>query len=277
MEAITIFVVVICSVMMAALGPAGAVGAYLAGVLLYPQALTLLMGGINLNTGRILVLVLLAKVLFTSGRRGRFQWSWMDAFVLVTYVCSTISFTRSVPASIVLVREGGNFLDTVLPYFAVRLALRSKQDIIVVIKALIVIGLPLAFLGMWDAKTNQNPYDFFSSYYSFGLVGITGGYDELRHGFYRASGSFGNSIVFGLFFSAIAPMALGLLKQKVWSPAILKACFIILIGGALSSMSSAPLSSLIITGGDARLFPPEKVLGSRPRLVPHGADFRRGL
>jgi O-antigen ligase len=94
---------------------------------------------------------------------------------------------------------------------------------------------------------------FLEPYYGFGMA--HGTVMQARNGFYRAYVSMGVSIIFGLFFTAAWPMALGLIKEKVWSPFKLIVICLILFGGALSSMSSAPLYAIVVAIGFICIYP----------------------
>ena len=66
--------------------------------------------------------------------RRDFKWNLLDTFVLLAYMCRNWALTRNAPFMLVLEREGGTFFDTIMPYLAVRLIIRSRSDLLTLIK-----------------------------------------------------------------------------------------------------------------------------------------------
>ena len=200
----------------------------------HPQNITVPLGTLDFSSARIVALGLIVRVLLDTRLRKQFRWTAMDTWVVLGYIGTLLALNQTTPPRIYLERESGTFVDVILPYFAARLTLVNKEDLIKLIKSLILIGIPLAFMGMIQTVTGTNPMAFFGAVTNL----------QMRHGFYRANVTSHVSISFGLIFAAIAPMAIGLIAQRTWPRVLILASSGILVCGLLSSMSSAPYFAL---------------------------------
>ncbi len=171
-----------------------------------------------------------------------FRFTWLDVFVATSFGAAFVSLTVNEPFSKVLIREGGTFLDAVLPYFIARLLIRTREDIYRLIKGFLVISIPVALVGAIQSVSGTNLYSFLEVQ---GEVGE----DHMRLGLHRADASFGNAIPFGLFFTAVIPLVVGL-----WHTNTLKKIHIVIgvalgVAGVFSSLSSAPVFALVACVG----------------------------
>jgi hypothetical protein len=164
---------------------------------------------------------------------------------------------------LILTREGGRICDQFLPYFATRLILTSKKDLFVFVKSLVVMASPLAVLGIYQCLTGHNPIGFLFA--NPGLVE--------RKGLWRAAGTFGNYIGFGLFFAVLAPLCLGLWYQKTWSKMLVLVGFGFMMVGVISSMSSGPLMSIIVAFGMIACFPIRRAWPALVVVILSGLTF----
>ncbi len=246
MESVTLLISVLAALLVVSLRPIYGLAIYIFLLFGWSQRLTVPLGPLDFTSGRIVILVLMARVLLSSEVRSQFTWRAMDGWVLIGWLGVVAALSQTTPPEIFLVREAGTLVDSLLPYFAVRLLLRSRQDLFVMIKALVWIGLPLALLGAFQSFTGRN------------LVGFMQLYDrlpEMRKGFYRANVIIDNSIAFGLFFAAVLPLALGLWHQRVWPRTWLMLTMGVLAMGLMASMSSAPYFALALMMGFLACYP----------------------
>ncbi len=215
---------------------------YLAVTCLYPQYLAVSIGTIDLSTGRIIVLVLLLRIFTRRLDPVLMRVRWTDVLVLVTFGCSVLAFLTNEDAAKVAEREGGLFFDTVLAYASARLTLRTREDAYSLMRGLVFIGIPLAVIGVNQSLTGFNPYGWMREYSPFGLKEQE---MRVRFGLYRADGSFGNKIPFGLFFAMLVALNAALYFAR--RQHLVRFMFLqgILIAGLISSMSSAPLFALV--------------------------------
>lgn len=255
MTVLTAVLALICSVLVLNLKPIQGFSIYLAAFVWYPQPLTVSLGTIDFSLGRVVIIVFLMSLLL-RGEIRRFRWSMMDSLVMLYLIGRIFALSHTVPANVFLEREGGDFVDTVFPYFAARIVIYDKERLLIFIKSLAYVAVPLAFLGMYQSVTGHNPVAFLERYYSWGLDGPTA---VLRRGnFYRANGTFTIHIIFGLFFAGIAPLVTGLYGKGVLNNRIVIILTVIVMLGALSSMSSAPLFALVTSMFILAVFPFQK-------------------
>jgi len=248
MQIVTLLIAVFGSLMICLLKkPIHSLCVFLMGICWYPQFLTVSIGSVDFTVGRIIIIVLLVKILLNSDLWVEFKWNLIDTLVIVYILFRLIAISTNVPVGIFIQREGGEFFETVLPYFAARLIINSKDNLLTFIKALVIIAIPLAIFGLYQSVTGNNPVGFLVKHYAWGLNTYFAGPPQRRHGLYRATVTMGIHIIFGLFFAGIAPLCLGLWNQlKLRSSTILISCSIMILG-VISSMSSGPIFSLAVS------------------------------
>ncbi len=217
---------------------------YLATMCVYPQYLAVTVGQLDLSSGRIVVLALLIRILTRPLDPVLMRIRVLDALVAFSFLCAILAFlTNEAPAK-VLEREGGRFLDTILAYVVTRLTLRNRQDAYDLINGLVLVAMPLALVGIYQSITGHNPYGWMREFSPFEI-----GDQEMyrRMGLYRADGSFGNKISWGLFFAILVPLQASM--YFVGAPNLLKFVWrvTLLTIGVISSMSSAPILAFMVS------------------------------
>ena len=223
------------------LQPRHALGVFIACLVGYPVFLTLQMGPLSFSATRILIPILLVKVWFASDLFSRFRWQALDTWVLIYAIAQVVALLTNVPAEIALQRQSGLALDTVFPYFAVRLIVRSRRDFWSVVQAFIYVSIPVAMIGVIQSVTWSNPYG-----YIHGFFAVPNPVNLTRHGLYRADASFGNYIAFGMHFAFMAPLVMALYGQRIWKNWIVLGCFAVMTAGALASLSSGPMFTIFM-------------------------------
>ena len=239
---VTLLIALVGSIGIWVTTPRKALAVYMAVLLLYPQYIVLYIGSVSLSATRILGFVLMAKML-RRGSFNHFNWNRMDTFVLAAYLGKTSATIFTTDLLKLIERRGGLLLDTIIPYFCVRLILTSMDDILAMLKSLSSLAIPLAGIGVYQSITGQDPYLFL-------LLGQEMPYvPEIRQGFYRAVGPLGNPINFGLVMSGLFPLCLGMTgfrkTQKNW----VQSGWLYALIGAVSSMSSAAFFSIAVSTG----------------------------
>ena len=245
MQIVTLSLALIGSLLILVFGPLNGLIIYFIGLIWYPQPLIVSIGTVDFSLSRILILAVFSSIFFRSKLLNEFKWNLMDTLVLVYALCRVIAVSQNEPIMTFIEREGGGFFGSILPYFAARFIITTKEKLLIFIKSLVIIGIPLSIIGIYQSITGNNPFDFFAQYYGWGLTGRT--VSIMRHGLYRATVTFTVHITFGLFLAGIATLCLGLWYQQVWSRKSIIICFILLLFGVLSSMSSAPLFAIVIS------------------------------
>lgn len=225
------------------LRPVWALSVYCVSLFCYPQTITLAFGPADFPLARIVILALLANLVLRQKLWVNFKWNWLDTFVVAALAARVLSLTQNVDPNIFIVREGGTVFEMLLPYFAVRMVLTDKETLLKLFKALIIMAIPLAVAGAYQSKTGHNPLGFLRGSQKTYVENLSP-QAQIRYGLYRAGGTFGNSIAFGLFFAGLAPLALALWRfdNKKLLPALIGFGFMGI--GVVSSMSSAPAFSV---------------------------------
>ena len=255
MVAVTFVLGLIASVLVLAVRPVYGFCIYLVALFGYSQSLTIPLGTIDFTLGRIVILAVLAKAIFSPGLLRSFKWNWMDTGILVCFLGPVLALTQNAPARIFLEREAGTFFNTVMVYFAARLIIRTRNDWMTVIKGFACVGIPVALMAMVQSKTGHNPVGFMQQHYAWGLAPSPDARPEMRMGFYRASVTLPGSIILGLFLAGIAPLALTLWPRSSWPRPAVLIVFGMLMLGACASMSSGPLFAIVVTLALLMAFP----------------------
>jgi len=242
MENTTLGVAILTSVLVVILRPPIAFAAYVALLLFYPCYLTLSIGTINITAARIVTAVLLVRCLTKPELRRCFKWQPLDkcvAFSMLVYVGMTFT---AMPLKEAIENRGGFLLDTGLAYLVARLCITDREAFVTTIKWIALILVPLAILGVIESCTGWQPYMTMMRYCPWEIRVLD---VSLRSGFFRATGAFGHSIMFGTVFVLFLPMVYYLRHERGYWGTWAYPLSIVLIIGALSSMSSGPWVSVI--------------------------------
>jgi hypothetical protein len=227
----TLIIAALGSFLALTLSPIRALCAYLCVLLLHTQDLDVSIGVIDFSSARIVLPALAANVIFRAPHLLKsFRWSLLDTSVVLLFVGQVVSLFFTEPFMRVLENRSGHLLETVMPYFLCRAVLRSKKDLLMLIKTLILISLPLAFFGVVETTTGHN------------YIGSK--MPPLRDGHFRAYGTFSVHISFGIFFASVIPLCISLWNQRVWSRVFLVVCICCCMAGLISSWSSGPILAL---------------------------------
>ncbi len=251
MEPVTLAIAAVAAFLMWRTTPIRALGIYFAVLLLHPQFLSAPIGTLDFNTGRILILVLFAKMALQTRLLQQFQWTNMDRLALVLFVAGIVTHSVNAPIALVLERQGGLFVSVLMPYFAIRAIVATKQDFLSLLQVLVFVGVTLAVLGVYQSVTGHNPMGFMKGYTASSTMEQR---YLVRYGFYRADISFGQYIAFGMFFTPLLALSL-VLHKKGTDPARTLVVLVVLVLGVMSSVSSAPLLGCVVTLAVIAFFP----------------------
>lgn len=239
MQGLTIAIAVAAAILTLTLKPKFWPIVYVASLAYYPSYLTIKLGSLDFNVTRVLVMLMLTLVLFNQEYTKQFKMILLDKLVIAVMVCQLFVSVFTTPFSMILENRAGAMLDSVMPYFLIRLTINEWKSYLTLLKYVLIMMVPLAILGTYQSITSHNPVGFFAKYSAWGS-GVEV-FQEPRHGFYRANITFPMSIMFGLFFAMLGPSCFGLLKtvKKDKKPILYIALGFALLG-AMSSMSSGP-------------------------------------
>jgi len=244
MQEITLLLAIAASIIVIALPPVWGLIIYIAALGWYPAYITVKLGTIDFSVTRIVILALLAGVYLKSSRP--FKWIWLDKMVIIFFACQLIAGITTTEMVGLAENRAGAAFDFVLPYFAVRLIINSYDKYLTLLRALVVVALPLAIVGFYQCLTGHNPVGFLKQYNAW--KDIQNVAPIPRNGFFRADVTFPMSIMYGLYFSILGPLVVGLYghNQKFKTIAVIG---LILYGmGTFASMSSGPMLGLLVAG-----------------------------
>jgi hypothetical protein len=214
----------------------------------YPLYLTVPVGTIDFNLSRIIISVIFVSLFLQTDLFKQFKFIWIDKLVILYFSCTLLAGVPTVPNLMAfLENRAGEFFDTILPYFAVRLIVTSRKKYLTLLKAILVIAVPLAIVGFYQCLTGNNPMGFLVKYNAWSATSQDWGYvPENRLGFFRATVSFDVSIMFGLFFAMLGPICAGLMHSINKNKEIYVLGIGLMAVGVLSSMSSGPLFAALL-------------------------------
>jgi len=218
---------------------------FLATLIWYPYYLTVKIGPANFSVSRILIVVIFIKLFLSPGVLNRFKFELIDKFAIAFAALCLVAGLITTESGTMLVYWGGSIFDTILPYFAVRLILRTKEDYLRLLKWTMLVSIPFSLMAVYQSITGDGPFGFLEAYNAF-KPNSTGYTPISRSGFYRANLTFGVSIMLGLYFAIVLGWCAGLSKSIKSNQYLLYIGLVILGLGVAASMSSGPLTALII-------------------------------
>jgi hypothetical protein len=169
----------------------------------------------------------------------RFKFIWLDKLVVIYFLCEILVGTFTAQSLTTFwENRAGAVLDTVLPYFAVRMIVQDKQQYLALLKGILVVAAPLAMIGFYQCLAGKNPLGFLQEYGAWGGSSYT---PIVRNGFYRANVVFSHAIMYGLFFAMFGPVCAGVLQSVGRHRTFYSATLGLMGVGVFSSMSSGPI------------------------------------
>jgi hypothetical protein len=246
MQATTLIIAFIGSLLALFLQPAKAFSVYVAVLLWYPTYLTVQIGTVNFMAARIVAIVLLMKFLFNGQLQKNFIPNNLDKWVIFSSAIALFIplIAWEIPKMKVLQNCSGTLTDSFLAYLLARICINNKSAITTALKWIGVILIPLAILGVVESVTGWLPYRAFQQYCPWNqeVVNNIGS----RLGLQRAFGPFGHAIMFGTVFALFLPLFFWLRYERGYWRRFAYLLCVAAILGVFSSMSSGPFMSLII-------------------------------
>jgi len=246
MQHLTLIVAACASVLICCTSPITGLAVYVASFTWYPMYMTVSVGTIDFNANRIAILALWGSLLCRTKLAKGFKFIWPDK-LLILYFCGQIAAGLSTTQSPTdfLVNRAGAVFEIVLPYFALRVVLDSKDSYIRLLKSVLWVAAPVALMGFYESLTAYNPMHALKRYCPWRSE-TSMNMPNPRSGFYRAFNSFGHPIMFGMFFAILGPICTGVIKStkrngKVWS----RIGIALMALGVFSSMSSGPFMAAL--------------------------------
>lgn len=245
MVGVTLTVALVAGVLVFFLRPVYGLIVYIAAFAWYPTYLSVPVGTIDFTLRRMVILVIFAKLFLQTDLPDRFKFIWLDKLIIICFGVQILVGAATTQFLVAfLENRGGAVLDMVLPYFAVRMIVRNKQQYLTLLKAVLIIAAPLAMIGLYECLTGSTPVAFFRKYYAWG--GPTGS-AHFRAGFYRAKVIFNHPIMYGLFFAMFGPICAGLFRHIRKNKLVYAIGVGLMAVGVLSSVSAGPWLAALLS------------------------------
>lgn len=245
MEAITLLISAVASAFVFLLQPVYGLIVYVAVLAYYPTYLTVPLGTVDFTACRILIIAIFTKLFLQTNSLSRFKFVWLDKLVIIYFTAQLLAGSITAPSLMKFFENrAGAAFDMVLPYFAVRMIIRNKQQYLSLLKGVLTIAAPLAIIGLYQCVTGHNPVGFFMKYHGWmqDFVYVPIG----RKGLYRANVTFSVSIMFGLFFAMFGPVCVGILGSVRKYRALYWIGLGLMGVGIFSSMSAGPWLAVLL-------------------------------
>lgn len=203
----------------------------------YPYCVgTVSVGTIDFSVGRIVIIVLFAKIFLNTDLATKFKVVWLDRLVVILFAAEVIAGLTTVEPMKLIEYRLGDFFDMALPYFTVRLIITTKEQYISLLKAIAwAVGI-LAVFSCYESLTGHN------------LLALGRNLDiaKIRMKiFHRAQATFRNCIYLGVFFGMTGAVCMGLVKSARKNALLYKILVGLMFLGCFSSMSSGGLLAMV--------------------------------
>jgi hypothetical protein len=244
MQGVTLFIAAAASILVLFLSPVYGFIVYIAALVWYPSYLSVPIGTVDFTVSRIVILAMYTNLFLRTTRLKQFKFIWLDKIVIIYFCCQIFAGATTTQSLMALLENrAGQIFDMVLPYFAVRLIIRNKQQYLILLKGILIIAAPMAIIGFYQCLTGKNPLGFLMDYYAWKAKT----YVPLeRSGFFRANVTFSVSIMFGLFFAMFGPVCAGILHNTKRYKTLYWFGLGLMGVGIFSSMSSGPMLAAIL-------------------------------
>ena len=209
---------------------------------LVPSEFNFTLGSFVLSAYRLTLICLIPYVIWTAIRKsqaGRVKWNVCDVLALTIGVWPMIAFGLNTSIGAAFESGGIQALELVLPYFLIRVHVRSHNRRVEFSKMLFLMVTILFFLGLPEAIYGRH----FTHELASALSGTEySGSPEQRFGIWRAMGPTDHAIIFGTLCALVMSAAIMLAQRrpKFWLIVAFSGF------GALMSASSAPILAVLV-------------------------------
>lgn len=233
----TAIFVTIAVVMMFFVPKKYAVLPYLYVSLFIPYSQVLVVGGLHFNVYRILLPFVWVRAL--TGRRDditeKFKLNGIDKAVLLWAFADTVCASIQWATWGAVVNRFGFLYNVLGIYFALRLLIRTREDVNRVVKSLAVACVFLAVFMIYEQRTGRNLFSIFGGVSEFTAV---------RDGKIRSQAAFAHAIVAGTVGANLLPLFVGLWWQKDKSRKLAAAGVIAALVMVVTCSSATPVGAL---------------------------------
>jgi hypothetical protein len=234
---LTILVAITGSVLVAFLRPVLGLSVYAILSMWYPYCVgAVSVGTIDFSVGRIVIIALFFKIFFSANLVSRFKIILLDKLVIILFAAEVVAGITKIDAMKLLENRSGDFFDMALPYFAVRLIITNRRELITLLKTVAWSAALLAIFGIYESLTGNNLLK----------LGRPLPIPAIRLNFFhRAQTTFHQTIYYGVFSTMVAAACAGLIKNAKEHKYLYLFLVVLMFLGTFSSMSSGPLMCMI--------------------------------
>ena len=247
MESLTLTIAILTSFLVFYTKPVWSLVIYCAVMAWYPSYLTVKLGTIDFSACRIIILAIFTNLFLRTNLLKHYRFIWLDKLVIIYFIAQLIAGATTTPIMKLLENRAGAMFDMVLPYFAVRIILKTREQYLFLLKGILCSAVPLACLGLYQSITAHNMVGPLKAFAAWG--GAAGQGNAPRYGFYRAEVTFSHPIMFGLFFAMLGPVCVGLFRSASRNRGVYAVGIALMGVGAFSSLSTGPLLAILLAGG----------------------------
>lgn len=195
-------------------------------------------GGLDFNLLRIIVLVGFARVLLRSEGKG-ITWHRLDALILAFSIVKTLIYTTQHGSLSAFIYQTGVTFDAVGLYFLSRFLIRDASDVVRATAGFVTAAVPVAIFFAIEHSTGRNLFSVFG-----GVPEIT----MVREDRLRCQGAFAHPILAGCFWASLLP----LMAAMLWGNFMLRLASVVGIASSLAIIvfcaSSTPVAGVMFAG-----------------------------
>jgi len=176
---------------------------YVIGACFAPADQTLMVGELNFQVLRILVVVGMLR-LALRGEIIAISWNRFDKLVLAWFVIGSMIYVAQWMSLAALINRCGRFVEWLCLYWVFRQAVRSWKDLRFACVALAFCALVMLPFVVLEYVRGANP---------FAVLGRV--VTDIREENYRCQATFPHAIMMGLFWATLVPLFVGFARQQV--------------------------------------------------------------
>jgi hypothetical protein len=171
----------------------------------FPAAQRMVVGSLDFNFVRILVLAILARA-WARGEHRSLVWLKVDTTLVMWAVWAVLAYGWLYDSLAALVTRSGYMIECIGAYLAARIYIRNTDDVIRVGRALGTLSIPMLAFFFFERQTGRNPFSVFGGVPEYTLV---------REGRMRCQGPFSHPIMAGVFWAYAFIYLVGLARAKL--------------------------------------------------------------
>jgi hypothetical protein len=200
-----------------------------------PMQQRLMIGGLNFDMGRIMILFGWARLL-TRRELNRLRLTALDQSLVLWVAVGTLFYFLGDPGMRSLTYRAGIMFDALGMFFLCRALVRNSSDVSNAVEILCWISLAIVPFMAFESITRFNPFSIF---------GGLDAYDVVRDGRVRAQAAFPHPIMAGTFGATLFPLAITLWRARPRRRLAAGAGMIGSVALTLLVASSGPLMALV--------------------------------